>query len=375
MRSTPHEQPTSLIRKSFAPAIFMMLLSLILSLTANAQMPWAPDYQTALRVAKETDRLVLLHFWNDGCPPCAKMEAEVFPRQDVAEAISRDFVPVSIRSSDAPSLIRQFEISGVPSDVALNADGQFLAKSTGGVDAQTYIARWRIVAQRYEQLLVERQQAATSPPSSPNRETLREYSTVPRQTAPPAGMGAPLMPTGQPPALAELNEGAALNNPGIGTPATPTPHPVYTTYGNEGAPAVPAQGVASTDSTPSVAPSPLPHALDGFCAVALHEHEQWVVGDPRWTTTYQGRSYIFSSPQALQRFQASPEGFAPAASGIDIVLHAQQAGPTPGERRYGVWCDDQIFLFANPDSLRAFQENPSYYIEYVRQIESAAAGS
>ena len=360
MNATPRGYATKPIHKSLLAAIVILTLFLTLTQTASAQMPWAPDYQTAMRIARETDRLVLLHFWNDGCPPCAMMETEVFSRQDVAQAIGRDYVPVSIRSADAPSLIQQFGITGVPADVILNADGEFVAKSSGGVDAQTYMSRWATVAQRYRDWRTRQQSELETRPPNPTGST---------GTRPPT-------PTEQPPALAQINEGMGATGQGPGTIAHPTAHPIATSaelppYGNGAAAAL----VSRSAAPPEASPSALPHAMDGFCAVALNEQEQWIQGDPRWTTTYQGRSYVFSSPQAMQQFLVSPERFAPAASGIDIVLHSQQAGSVPGERRYGVWCDDQIFLFSNPDTLRAFQENPSYYIEYVRRIENAASGS
>ncbi len=48
--------------------------------TASQGVRWQPNLETARRIAAQTNRLVLVHFWIDPCPPCKRMQDEVFSR-------------------------------------------------------------------------------------------------------------------------------------------------------------------------------------------------------------------------------------------------------------------------------------------------------
>src|SRR6478609_12046428 len=65
---------------------------------AMDQIPWVADFQVACGMAAEQHRLVLLHFYNDNCGPCVRVEQNVFSRSDVAEAVVLNYVAVKVHA-------------------------------------------------------------------------------------------------------------------------------------------------------------------------------------------------------------------------------------------------------------------------------------
>src|SRR5437764_15066335 len=84
---------------------------------ADDQIPWVADFKTACGMAAEQKRLVLLHFYNDNCGPCVRMDQDVFTRKDVADAVAQNFVPVKVHAGKQPQLATRYKINQWPVDV------------------------------------------------------------------------------------------------------------------------------------------------------------------------------------------------------------------------------------------------------------------
>src|SRR5262245_2405372 len=102
------------------PLLFRLTL-LVGSLAAGAavaggadQIPWAPTLADAQKAAAEQGKLVLVHFYNDRCPPCERVEREVFSQPRVAEAITRNYVPVKVHAGAEPKVAEQFRVDRWP---------------------------------------------------------------------------------------------------------------------------------------------------------------------------------------------------------------------------------------------------------------------
>ena len=86
-------------------------------------MPWCNDFRLACGLAAEQQRLVLLHFTRDNCPPCRKVEAEVFSEPKVAQAVSQNFIPVLVHQAKNPDLVTRYHVKLFPTDVMVTPSG------------------------------------------------------------------------------------------------------------------------------------------------------------------------------------------------------------------------------------------------------------
>jgi YHS domain-containing protein len=113
--------------------------------------------------------------------------------------------------------------------------------------------------------------------------------------------------------------------------------------------------------------------LEGYCPVELTDAQHWVRGDTRWGLTYRGRTYLFAGPDQRDRFDAAPDRYAPVMAGADVVLAVDQGDTVPGQRRYGAWFEDRVYLFSSESTLRRFDDAPYRYVSALQEREQSTA--
>jgi thiol-disulfide isomerase/thioredoxin/YHS domain-containing protein len=89
---------------------------------------WESDFETAVQKAAQQNRLVLVHFWNDGCLPCAVVDRQVFPSPQVAQAVHANYVAVKVHAGQRPDLAQRFGVRAWPTDVVVTPAGQKVAQ-------------------------------------------------------------------------------------------------------------------------------------------------------------------------------------------------------------------------------------------------------
>ncbi|MCC7476629.1 MAG: thioredoxin family protein [Pirellulales bacterium] len=126
---------------------------------------WQGDLESAKTVAKQTNRLVLIHFWATTCGPCVALEKNVFSQPSVAGAIEAQFVPVKLNADQNTATAEYYGISRVPTDVVITPDGQVVGKLISPPTPGAYVAELTSVANQYATRLGQQYaQAATNAP-------------------------------------------------------------------------------------------------------------------------------------------------------------------------------------------------------------------
>jgi thiol-disulfide isomerase/thioredoxin len=114
---------------------------------------WQQDLESAKNVARQTGRLVLVHFWTPECAPCVTLEQQVFNQPGVAGAIEAQFVPVKLDANQNSATAQGFGITRVPTDVIITPDGAVVGKLVSPPTPSAYVAEVTQVAADYSSKL------------------------------------------------------------------------------------------------------------------------------------------------------------------------------------------------------------------------------
>lgn len=401
--------------KHFWPLLVLVAVATGNRAMAQSAMRWQSNLETAKRLAAQTNRLVLVHFWRESCGPCMKMEREVFSRPEVAAAIESNFVPVRVNAQRQPQIAGEFGVTALPTDVILDPKGGIIDRKTGGSDAGQYVAALNQIAARARGTPNQAALAQAAPNPAFGSPAYRQppvasapQAGTPSGAAPgyrgalqansasydPSAAAPPRQLRTQPwqPETGQWNPGGsgAANYAPAGTPvptSTSMNRPVgleqSTNMGGQpwAAPSPPrgdAAGARSgmAPSRPPVSDAPPanpPLGLDGYCPVEVLEKERWVRGDPRYGVIHRGRTYLFRGPAEANRFYADPDRYAPVLSGIDVVVAVEENRQVPGKREYGAWYGGRMYLFSSETSFRKFDQDPGRYAAAAAQVAQASA--
>ncbi len=375
-----------------------LLLAFQTMVFAEDAVRWAPDLDTAKRVAASKNQLVLIHFYADNCPPCRRLEANVFSQASFAQSVEQDYIPIKINASEQPAVAKEFGVDRWPQDVVIAPSGQVVYRMISPQDEARYTG---ILAQVSAKLNPNAQadgmiaQAANTTPVStqapeqvsPGQPQGSRYSSFtanagPSQSAPAqaASAASPQQVTPQQPSTSRF----ATNGPSP-EQVNPTQAPNQSRFSagpptQNVAPSQPPaqqfaqqQPAAGPSTPPASAPAPQPEAqqpkfaMDGYCPVTLVEQMKWQKGDPRWGAQHQGQVYLFSSQSEQQKFLANPNQYSPVMSGIDPVAYLGNGKVVPGDRRYGLTYRGTLYLFSSEESLQTFWNDPQRYSSMVQQ--------
>jgi YHS domain-containing protein len=349
------------------------------------------------------------------------MDAEVFSRPEVAAHIQVNYVAVKLDVDQNQDLVKKYGVVGLPTDLILTPRGEVVSMAQGRADSGQYIARLNQVASKFRQPSAAMvasvpggvSQPNANPPSMnpPLANTVNPAVAATPTDSVPMGAAAPQLVSPNP----AYGQGLTLNGPvnGVNAPAMGAPQatapqmpptnpsvpngapgapggdsnidnavamltqrpPASAGMPPPGAPQMPPMNpppISATANKPLVNP---PLALDGYCPVSLAEKHKWVPGDKRWGAYHQGRTYLFAGPEEQAKFLANAnyDRYAPVASGLDIVVAAEEHRDVAGKREHGVFYKDRVVLFASEASVQKFYSNPNYYIRLAMGAPMAAA--
>jgi protein disulfide-isomerase len=377
-------------------AVFALLLTLPPVASAEGLIHWAPSVQAAVEAAARNNQLVLIHFWAPNCPPCRALERNVFSRDDVAQAIHRDYVAVKVNADAMPELAERYQVDRWPMDVIVTPAGYAVHRMVSPQDPQEYIGTiGRLAAERRPGV----QLASNAPRPDAEAPAQRQFQEQPRQpqgnsrfsqfsSEQPQTEQFASSPTteaavnehyanpyvqpqqaqsnhsARPPYEGDVQRPADPRGPIVNS-TPPQPQQSQNPYVNQG-PSQSNPRATSPQPNPQASGKP-PMGLDGYCPVTLVEQTKWVRGDARFGIVHRGHVYLFTSESEKQRFWQDPDRYAPILSGNDPVVFAEEGQIVAGNRRHGVFFRNQIFLFASEENLQRFWNAPQRYADVAYQ--------
>src|SRR5215212_1216609 len=136
-------------RYVLSPVVLVLGALLAPALAQQEAVHWQKDLESAKVVAKQTNRLVLVHFWTPSCGPCMALNQNVFNQPGVANAIETQFVPVKLNADENSATATWYGITRVPTDVIVTPDGQIIGKIISPPTPAAYVAEVTATAGKY----------------------------------------------------------------------------------------------------------------------------------------------------------------------------------------------------------------------------------
>jgi protein disulfide-isomerase len=396
-----------------------VVLNALLAVPAFAQQEavhWHNDLESAKVVAKETNRLVLVHFWTPSCGPCMALNQNVFNQPGVASAIETQFVPVKLNADENSATATWYGITRVPTDVIVTPDGQIVGKIISPPTPAAYVAEVTAAAGKYAaksgQAFAKAAAAAPVPSQlNPAYANLQVSPAVPPAASPyqqPPTMA--IKPA--PPNLGKPNNALSANSDrlALATPATPAmpvssqavvPQTVNNPATNfNSQPAQPNPSPLAAAAVPANVPSQTKNPYLGLTAPTPPVQQQPVAPliSPAQTTPIgyeksplqpgaQGAAMI---PPALPAASGVPNQSATAGAAPDPRQLPPGAPPlgfdgycavsmrnswkwVPGDPRWGVVHRGHTYWFAGPEEQKQFWTDPDRYAPALSGMDPVLA--
>jgi thiol-disulfide isomerase/thioredoxin/YHS domain-containing protein len=130
-------------------------LFLLLASTTFGQIPWVGDPNDAARIAQQTGKPILLHFYTDNCPPCKMLEYRAFRDPDFVKILSDSVIPVKVNADEQREFTANYGVTRWPTDVYLFPDGSELHRTVCPQDPTVYSEVIQRVSLRCRDHLIE----------------------------------------------------------------------------------------------------------------------------------------------------------------------------------------------------------------------------
>ena len=127
------------IAKGITSACLLVLLAAN-NVNGQDRIQWLNDIDEARRVASQTSRLVLAHFYTDWCGPCQQLERNVFNQSEFIRSLTINYVPVKLNAETNERLAQLLGVTRFPTDVILASDGKQIYRTVSPSDMNQYIS-------------------------------------------------------------------------------------------------------------------------------------------------------------------------------------------------------------------------------------------
>ena len=133
----------------------VVFLSLVLSLFAvdwAGKVNWALSYDLAKQIAKKENKLIMVDVALTHCPPCQYLAKNVYTRDDVANYINLNFVPVFYLADkdNLPPEVQNYFTGSTPTILFIKPNGELFYSFIGARPPQTFLKILKDVNKRYK---------------------------------------------------------------------------------------------------------------------------------------------------------------------------------------------------------------------------------
>jgi len=100
------------------------------SAAPSKDVPWASDYESAVKTVKKTRKPLLVVFYADWCGPCKLMEETTLQDPKVT-ALMEKFVPVRVDLDQRKDLAQEYMATAIPFTAVVSSEGRMVQSIIG----------------------------------------------------------------------------------------------------------------------------------------------------------------------------------------------------------------------------------------------------
>lgn len=148
---TTNQKPTLWIpsfKRLIAVSVLISLLLFCSATQGQQTIQWETNLERAQQLAKQQDKLVLLHFTASWSLPCRNLANFVHAESRVRSAFRDNLIAVKIDVDKNPELVERYEVPSVPFEVILTADKKIVSKRKSPDNSSAYykmVNEWAVL--------------------------------------------------------------------------------------------------------------------------------------------------------------------------------------------------------------------------------------
>ena len=129
--------------------ITIITIGLIAGSAWAKDIDWQKNYDSALKQAKNENKLVMVDIYTDWCGWCKKLDRDTYSDKEVQAKLAKGFIAMKVnpeKSADGAKLAKQFSVHGFPFIAFVDADGKLVAQINGYLPAEKFLKKLEQVA-------------------------------------------------------------------------------------------------------------------------------------------------------------------------------------------------------------------------------------
>lgn len=120
--------------------VFLLFIAALAFILPQAHaINWKYDLQDALKSAKAQHKPIMIDFYTDWCGWCKKLDSDTYSDPKV-NAASGKFICVKINAEKEPALAGKYGVSGYPTIIFLDSNGNVIRKIPGYLPPDGFLA-------------------------------------------------------------------------------------------------------------------------------------------------------------------------------------------------------------------------------------------
>jgi thiol-disulfide isomerase/thioredoxin len=124
--------------------VILFLFSLFLSGNMMAQISWIRNYDTAIGLAKKTNKLIVMDFWATWCRPCLIMDEKLWANDEMKK-LAENFVCLRVNFDYDLKPVSQYSVRAIPRVIIITSGEEVLIDKLGFRDAESYLTVLRAI--------------------------------------------------------------------------------------------------------------------------------------------------------------------------------------------------------------------------------------